>query len=119
MPSERSEREEKLGVTKLLRPFIVYCTATTPVVPYMNLSLYICSFLYPFLFFLSTLVLLLHLMHLSLPILPDSPSPFLTPVLPLSLPPSLPPPLSLSLRELKVPERGVLGFLCCCCWKKP
>ena len=24
MPSERSEREEELGLTKLLRPFIVY-----------------------------------------------------------------------------------------------
>ena len=49
-------------------------------------------------------------MHLSLPILPASPS--------FSLSNTCAP---LSLRELKneVPERGVLGYLCCCCWKKP
>ena len=125
MPSEREK-----GITQ---PFIVYCTATTPLlvdccdIPYMkdlplcsfshNLSTFVRSFTNPFLFFHSTLVLTsLCPFSLPLPLFP-----FLTPVHPPlpPLPPSL--PLSLSLRELKneVPERGVLGYLCCCCWKKP
>ena len=99
MPSEREK-----GITQ---PFIVYCTATTPLlvdccdIPYMkylplcsfshNLSTFVRSFTNPFLFFHSTLVLTsLCPFSLPLPLFP-----FLTPVHHPTLP-SLPPSLSLS-----------------------